>query len=256
MVNISKRLSRIAQYIPHGAKLADIGSDHALLPVFAVQQGIAASAIAGEVNEGPYRAAVKQVNESGLAKQIEVRLGDGLSVLRQDEVDTVTIAGMGGGLISEILNRGASLLSSVNVMVLQPNVGEEAVRRWLYNNDWVLKDETILEEDGKIYEILYCERNRSGHPAAKERPYQERRIHGIELSHDWLLRMGPYLLKQAGPVFHRKWQHELEKRMKIAGQLAASNSPESSLKKEEFTAEINQIKEVLQCLPKDKPSFN
>lgn len=257
MVNISKRLELIASYIPKGSKLADIGSDHALLPVYTIQQGIALSAIAGEVNAGPYQAAVKQVADAGLTKHIEVRLGDGLSVLQEGEVDAVTIAGMGGGLISEILKRGSNLLSSVNVMVLQPNVGEEAVRRWLYSNGWLLADESILEEDGKIYEILYCEKSNSQSPILRvQSQYEEAVIHGMNVCPDLLFRMGPHLLREAAPAFQRKWQDELNKKMKIANQLAASQLPESLQRREAFIQEINQLREVLQCLPKDKPSSN
>ncbi|WP_010270242.1 tRNA (adenine(22)-N(1))-methyltransferase [Paenibacillus senegalensis] len=257
MVNISKRLERISSYIPKGARLADIGSDHALLPVYTIQQGIAVSAIAGEVNAGPYQAAVKQVADAGLAKQIEVRLGDGLSVLHDGEADTVTIAGMGGSLISDILERGAHRLSSVKVMVLQPNVGEEAVRRWLHYNGWLLADETILEEDGKIYEILHCIRSeRRDHAARVSSLYEPAVIHGMRVSGDLLFRLGPYLLRQANPIFRRKWQDELNKKEKIADQLAASRLPESLARREAFVKEIEELREVLQCLPKDKPSFN
>lgn len=94
-MELSRRLEKIASYVPDQAVLADIGSDHALLPVYLVQNGKIAAAVAGELNDGPYLAARKQVDGTGTQDRISVRKGDGLSVLRRGEADTVVIAGMG-----------------------------------------------------------------------------------------------------------------------------------------------------------------
>lgn len=122
----------------------------------AVESGKAVFAIAGEVNPGPFDAACKGVAEAGLGKVISVRRGDGLEVLEPGEVNCITIAGMGGALIAAILDRGQSQgkLKDVTTLLLQPNVGEDILRRWLLNNKWVLVAERILEEDGKLYEVL------------------------------------------------------------------------------------------------------
>jgi len=175
MVTLSIRLAAIAARVPASSRLADIGSDHALLPVYLAEQGKLAAGIAGEVNPGPYEAARRQVRESGVEDRIEVRKGDGLAVLAPGEVDVITIAGMGGGLIVSILEAGADRLAGVRLLVLQPNVGEDQVRRYLLANDWLLAAEEILEEDGKIYEILTAER----HPDARRlnaELYRERTI--------------------------------------------------------------------------------
>lgn len=104
--NLSKRLEKVASFVPKGAIVADIGSDHAYLPCYLVHKGIIQKAVAGEVVKGPYQSALKKVKEEGLENQITVRLADGLEAIESaDHVDTITIAGMGGSLIVSILEK-------------------------------------------------------------------------------------------------------------------------------------------------------
>lgn len=190
---LSNRLEAVTNYIPSGARVADIGSDHAYLPCYAVKKGIASFAVAGEVVEGPYLSAKKQVKMEGLENQISVRKGNGLEVISPNEVDCITIAGMGGALIASILEEGKSKLASVKRLILQPNLSAISIRSWLIDNGWELIAEQILEEDGKIYEILAAEK---GEPL---KPYQN--------TEKGLL-MGPFLMEQKSAVFQNKWLGE------------------------------------------------
>lgn len=200
-MKLSNRLQRIHDQIPEGSRLADIGSDHALLPVAAVRSGKAVTAIAGEVNPGPYEAARKQVSDAGLKEQITVRRGDGLDIISAGEVDVITIAGMGGALIASILDRGLSKLDEVKLLILQPNVGEDILRRWLLEHHWVVVAEQLLEEDGKVYEIITAMPKELS-PIANEEVYRARPLEGgVELTSDLLLRMGPYLTDRPTDVF-------------------------------------------------------
>ncbi|GAB6929580.1 tRNA (adenine(22)-N(1))-methyltransferase TrmK [Paenibacillus sp. JCM 10914] len=233
--------------------MADIGSDHALLPVAAVESGAAVSAIAGEVNAGPYDAALKQVQESGMTEVIDVRKGDGLDVLEPGDANVITIAGMGGSLIAAILERGRDKLAGVCRLVLQPNVGEDILRRWLLANGWVLLSELILKEDGKIYEILVAEPSNQA-VMTSEQVYAPRVIAGdIELSTEWQLRLGPWLTQHPSNVFHEKWKSEIEKLNVILQSLSRSELSSAAGKAKEIQADIQFIQEVLACLPKDKP---
>ncbi|MFC5450229.1 tRNA (adenine(22)-N(1))-methyltransferase [Paenibacillus aestuarii] len=251
MVKLSKRLQMIADRVPAGTRLADIGSDHALLPTYLAQQGVITFGVAGEVNPGPFDAATRQVMECGLQAAINVRLGDGLAVIQPGEVDVITIAGMGGSLIASILDAGKSKLQGVAKLILQPNVGEDQVRRWLDEQGWLLESETILEEDGKIYEILTASPN--GAPVTLEALYQDRElIGGKVVNKARLLQMGPYLITQAPEVWFRKWESELVKLAMIEGQLALSTAEASKAKSEQIGQEIQEIKEVLACLQKVK----
>ncbi|MBH5318115.1 tRNA (adenine(22)-N(1))-methyltransferase TrmK [Paenibacillus sp. GSMTC-2017] len=256
MIKLSKRLQRIADYITINNRVADIGSDHALLPVYLLQSGKCPSAIAGELNYGPMLAAKKQAADAGLTNRLNVRQGNGLAVLEAGEVDTVTIAGMGGSLMSEILEAGyiAGKLDGVSELVLQPNVGEDAVRIWLLNRGWKLNDETILEEDGKIYEVLHASKSTD---AAE---HNEKMYDGSFLQIDWdkptltsyLIRMGPYLLRNPHPALIKKWKNEINKIEWICDKLSSSDLPESALKRKQFQAEMKSIQEVLNCLQMDK----
>lgn len=250
MIVLSERLLLIAEQIPQGSRLADIGSDHALLPAFLVKNGRVSFAVAGEVNPGPFKAAQRQVAEAGLKALIDVRRGDGLDVISPGEVDVITIAGMGGNLIVSILEAGKAKLAGVGRLVLQPNVGEEAVRRWLYAEGWSLIDEHILEEDGKIYEILTAERAN----VLDKELYKPRELNGYGvLTEERLFQFGPYLSADVSGVFVEKWTREIAKLERIAGQLTHSELDEAKRKREALLVEIAELKELNACLRKVKP---
>jgi tRNA (adenine22-N1)-methyltransferase len=254
MVKLSKRLQMIADRVPAGSRLADIGSDHALLPTYLAQAGIITYAVAGEVNQGPLDAAAKQVKEAGLQHVVQVRGGNGLAVIEPDEVDIITIAGMGGSLIATILEEGKLKLSGAQKLILQPNVGEEQVRRWLIEQGWFLAAEAILEEDGKIYEILTAVRNSEVDVEALNRGlYQLRELsEEVKVDRERLLQMGPYLLDEAPEVWFQKWESELQKLQMICEQLSLSTADASKKKAEAIRKEMQEIKEVLACLQKAK----
>ena len=123
--SLSLRLTRVGEQIPDQARLADIGSDHAYLPVALMLQNKIQHAVAGEVVKGPFESASRQV-KNGLSDKITVRLADGLAAIQpDDQIDTVVIAGMGGTLIRTILENGKSQqkITGKERLVLQPNVG-------------------------------------------------------------------------------------------------------------------------------------
>lgn len=254
MVKLSRRLSAIAARVPQGSVLADIGTDHALLPVYLVQHHVIARAVAGELNEGPYEAARQQVLSAGLAQQIDVRRGNGLSVIGPGEVDTVTIAGMGGALITDILSAGLDRLAGVETLILQPNVAEDAVRRWLFEHEYVLLDEAILSEDGVTYEILYAKHARYA-SVSNEEIYRPRLLsNGLHITTEDCFRFGPYLIERLEEPFIAKWQEERAKLMRIRHQIAAkAESPHSEQRLREIDEQIERITEVLLCSPMDKP---
>ncbi|MGD6818130.1 tRNA (adenine(22)-N(1))-methyltransferase [Metabacillus sp. 84] len=233
-LKLSRRLEAVADYIQEGSVLADIGSDHAYLPCFAVMNGKAQKAIAGEVVEGPYRSAVKQVERTGLQHLIDVRKGDGLSVLKPSEATCVTIAGMGGGLIAKILESGKDKLDVAEKLILQPNVNANLIRSWLIENGWELTGESILEEDQKIYEILAAEK---GNPL---KPYEGK-------EREQAILFGPFLMEEKNEVFKKKWTHEMLHWEKVAAQIGKGKQTEESLsKRREMEHLISITREVLE----------
>ncbi|WP_149093295.1 tRNA (adenine(22)-N(1))-methyltransferase [Paenibacillus terrae] len=252
-MKLSQRLQYIMEQIPAGSRLADIGSDHGLLPVAAVRSGLVTQAVAGEVNDGPLRAAQKQVAEAGLTDRITVRKGDGLAVITADEVDVITIAGMGGALIASILEQGKDKLDSVKRLVLQPNVGEDILRRWLIEHQWVLTGEHIMEEDGKIYEVLTAV-PLSDSSVKQDELYLPLALSGssLVLTQEWLEQLGPLLIREPNEVFFRKWKLEIHKLQNVLAQLARSEQESAQQKQEQLRKQIEQLQEVLACLPKDK----
>lgn len=229
-LRLSKRLQTVVSFIPKGSVLADIGSDHAYLPCYAYLHGYITKAIAGEVADGPFRSAKQQVEKCGLSHVISVRKGDGLQVVAPNEVDCVTIAGMGGTLISNILEAGKEKLCAVKRLILQPNVGAHIVRKWLLENNWELVDERILEEDGQIYEVLVAER---GHPY---RPYTQLHVE---------LLLGPFLLKERNEAFEKKWMMEMSHWRDVIEQLKHAKTEEAIKKKQQFIETLRVVEEAL-----------
>ena len=220
---ISKRLELVASFVPQGAVLLDVGSDHAYLPIELVEIAQIKSAIAGEVVEGPYQSAVKNVEAHGLNEKIQVRLANGLAAFEEaDQVSVITIAGMGGRLIATILEEGLEKLANVERLILQPNNREDDLRIWLQDHGFQIVAESILEEAGKFYEILVVEAGQ------------------MKLS-DIDIRFGPFLSKEVSPVFVQKWQKEATKLEFALGQI-----PEKNLEERQVLADkIQTIKEVL-----------
>jgi tRNA (adenine22-N1)-methyltransferase len=254
MVVLSKRLMQIADKVLKGSRLADIGSDHALLPVYLCEQKQIASAVAGELNSGPYEAAKRQVVDANLSHCIEVRQGDGLEVIRSGEADVITIAGMGGLLIVQILTNGLSKLEHVKRLVLQPNVGEEVVRRWLVEQGWFLSEEYILQEDGKIYVVLVADHSEQAENL-NQALYQPKLVGDIWIRSELQFAMGPYLLVEADSVWVNKWEEELNKLHRIVEQLAQSRQEASLQRQKQIEIEIREMKEVIACSLKAKLSF-
>jgi tRNA (adenine22-N1)-methyltransferase len=259
-LKLSRRLSALADWVPEGARFADIGTDHALLPVFLARNGKISYAVAGDVHAGPVDAAKRQVTEAGVGAIVSVRLGDGMTVLSPGEVDTVAIAGMGGSLMARILGQAGERMEGVGTLVLSPHVAEDAVRRWLVAHHFVLNKEMLLEEDGVIYTLMRAVLDSDPEKALirNKQLYDESLLApGMQkVSTALLYEMGPLLLKQPTDAFHRKWEQEIAKRERVILQLNHASAPEAAEKAKEWEEDVREIREVLSCLPAEKRSSN
>ena len=153
-MSLSKRLIACVNYTDGFNKLADIGTDHALLPIHAVEQGYVSTALAIDNKEGPFVIATANVLRHSLKEKIKVVLGDGIAKI-DDETDVVVISGMGGKLIADILLKDSR--RNVKRFVLQSNVDSDYIRRSLKEINYKIIDELVIEENNKFYDIIIVE---------------------------------------------------------------------------------------------------
>lgn len=239
-IELSKRLQLVRSYIADQSNVADIGADHAYLLLSLAEQGKLGKGVVGELNDGPLENARRQIERSGLSAQIDVRKGDGLAVLKPQEVDTIVLAGMGGTLIARILERGREKLVGVKRLVLQPNVGGNQVRVWADQNGWHLVAESLVEDAGILYEVIVLE------PGEKPEQYIDE-----QFTKEELLAIGPLLWQQKHPLLVKKCKSERESCQRIIKQLAKGKSAQALQKTEEIRRQMNTWERVIQCLSVD-----
>ena len=229
-MKLGERLGALASFVPVGARLADIGTDHAYVPIELVEKNIAISAIAGDVHSGPFQAAKENVKNLGLEHKISVRLGNGLAVLSPGEVDTVVIAGMGGSTIIQILSSEPVVTKSLKRLILQPMVATGMVRRWLAENTWHIIDETLVEDDGRLYEILVAEQGDS--------PIIEPILYEI----------GMILWEQKPKFIKRHIESLIAQTQRVLQEMSGSENAQKSFKFQEYTEKLKQLEAKRQCL--------
>lgn len=156
-MELKGRLGALAEKIPLCTTLADVGTDHAYIPIDAVKRGKCKRAIATDVRKGPIFIAQRNIERHGAREYIETRLGNGLEPLAVGEAEVIVIAGMGGTLIQEILEKGFLQAQKAGSIVLQPMNAIEVVREWLDQNGFTLLDESLTSEGEKIYHILHAQ---------------------------------------------------------------------------------------------------
>ena len=156
---IDSRIKAVLNFVQKNSRVADIGTDHGYLAIELVKNSVASFVVASDLNSKPLDAAKKNISAAGLNDFIEVRLGNGLKVLREGEVDTICIAGMGGALIAEILENSPQITNSVQQLILQPMNAVEKVQAWLKNNNWYIANIDLAEVGGIIYEIISAVKN-------------------------------------------------------------------------------------------------
>lgn len=149
---LSPRLAALAQQVPQGAKLVDVGTDHAYLPTALLLSGRISGAVASDVNEGPLGRGRETARLCGVEEAISFRCCDGLSGVAPEEADTVVIAGMGGELIARILQ--AAPWTREALLLLQPMTAQPELRQWLIEHGYVIVREHIAREGRKFYTIL------------------------------------------------------------------------------------------------------
>jgi len=151
MYELGPRLSTVAELIPYGSRIADIGTDHAYLPIWLAVYDRIQSAIAADINPLPLKNAEENIIKYEMTDRIKLCLCDGLRGIPMNEVDTVVIAGMGGETIADIL----SAVEPCSIkFILQPMTNAVRLRSWLYRNGFRINRELLAREGSRIYPVM------------------------------------------------------------------------------------------------------
>lgn len=257
-IRISKRLQAIADLVSPDLVVADIGTDHALLPIFLILEGKTPAAIAMDVKEGPLTRARLGIAQAGLTDQITTRLSDGFAALSPGEARSAVIAGMGGDLMIRILTEGIRLARAMEELILAPQSHVAAVRAFVRAQGFAIDAEDMVYEDGKYYPMF---RVRAG--AEPDDASTEDRIAGWKQSGvyknvsgqetvravPWdLLTLydlyGELLLKQRHPVLRAYLLWERGVKEKILESLTKSGA-QADIRREQVAADLAKNAEAL-----------
>ena len=220
-------METIAEYVLPGSVVADIGTDHAYLPVYLLLEKKISKAIAGDIAEGPCHAAANTVAMYGQRSAVEIRLGSGLSVLHPGEADCIVLAGMGGSTMVEILEADLPVAQSAQRLVLQPQTGAMGLRKWLCDNNWSLVAEKLVCENKRLYEIVVAE------PGTERQVYTEAEF-----------AIGPLLLEQRDPLLKEQFAKVLGGYQK---QLAFMEKSTTAVQSEKYK-QLRQLTAALEVL--------
>lgn len=227
-MELSNRLKEIAGMVTKGNVVCDVGTDHAYLAIYLIENEISPHVIAMDVAQGPLLKAERNISARGLCGAVETRLSDGVDKLLAGEAQTVVMAGMGGILICELLSKGEKVLASADELVLSPHTDVELVRGYLSRHGYRISQEKMLVEEGKYYIILRC---LPGEP---------------DVLSDCERRYGKYLLERKDPVLRRYLQKEYQKLQTLYENLEGVCTERAAKRRKELTEEIDCVKEGVQ----------
>ncbi|MBS6644573.1 MAG: SAM-dependent methyltransferase [Clostridiaceae bacterium] len=226
-MKLSRRLEMVASLVEPGSRIADVGTDHAYVPIWLVEQNRAVSAIAMDVRPGPLERAQNHIKTYGMEGRIQTRLSDGVSMLKPEEADTVVIAGMGGELVIHILEEGRHVWNSVKTWILSPQSELGKVRRYLEDQGFCITEEDMTCEEGKYYTVMKVVR---GSMSLKKEAYYL---------------YGKYLAEHKNPVLKEFLEKENLLYQKVLEQLNLHETKTSRDRKLEIIQQLEWIKEIL-----------
>ncbi len=158
MRDLSARLSVVAEFVKSGSSVCDVGTDHGYLPAFLYLSGKCKRVTATDIKEKPLKNAQNNLKKLG-ADGVSLILCDGLAGVDRSIADTVIIAGMGGEVISGIIDRAPFLRDNTVSLILQPMTAAKELRKYLALNGFCVEQEKAVKENGKIYSVMlvrYC----------------------------------------------------------------------------------------------------
>lgn len=236
--DLSPRLQAVAGLVTGGYRLADIGTDHAYVPIWLVKTGRIPGAVAADINKGPLQRAAEHISANGLENQIETRLSDGFSALRPGEVQSAVLAGMGGGLMMRILKEGARVVQCLEECILQPQSEIEKVRAFLLEEGFLFLEEDMAADAGKYYPMMKVK------PPGGSKPQTERQKNSSEKDRNQIwteeeLRYGKFLLEQRNPVLREFLERERCIKQQILSRLEREDSGRIRERRKTVKEELN-----------------
>ena len=232
-MELSKRLQAVADLVTPGYTIADVGTDHAYIPIYLVGKGIVQRAVAMDINEGPLDRATEHIKENKLENQIQTRLSNGLQHLQKGEVDTVILAGMGGNLMINILNEDLNKTNSLKECILQPQSEVFKVRTFLLEKGFLFIEENIVLDDGKYYPMMKV--------VPPEKTKKIKPVFWSEIE----IRYGKLLLEEKNPILKQFLERESAIRKDILSKLEQVEGTHISERNAELNQELFQIEEGL-----------
>lgn len=229
-MNLSIRLKKIADFVPDGGVMADVGTDHGHLPIYLVSLHKNTGAIAMDVRPGPLSRAEQAVRMCGLQDRIQLRLADGLAALEPGEADTVVIAGMGGALIQKILGEGRHMWDSVGHWILSPQSEIGETRHWLEEHGFFILKEDMVLDAGKYYVVMDAVRG------------------SMHYDHEYEYAYGQSLIRNNHPVLKEFLDQEQEKLKKLRLMLENQSTERSHIRLREIEQEKNQVLAALEAM--------
>ena len=240
-MKLSERLELVLSFVEPGESAADVGTDHGHVPVELVRRTIVKKAVAMDVRKGPLSRATENIALAGLADKIETRLSDGVAKLLPGEADSVVIAGMGGELIIKILENGRHMWDPVKQWVLSPQSEIFKVRRWLFENGFVIRKEDMVLEDGKFYTVMDVRREKDADSEGKTVDPDV-----LSLSEDSRMLYGDYLIRTKNPVLLTYLKEEEAKLLRFIEDLSAKagDSERAAERLSELKLQLKENQEV------------
>jgi tRNA (adenine22-N1)-methyltransferase len=225
-MNLGIRLQAVAGIIPESCRrVADIGADHALLPIYLLQAAQADYAVAGELRRGPFLRARQAVREAGLADVISVRSGNGLEVLSPGEVEAVVLAGLGGDVIRSVLS--SPLAASFTRFIIQPMSRAYKIRQFLAQQGWAIVQERLVKENQKYYTVMLVQTG--------GRPYELDELQ---------LELGPVILQQKDQLAQEYFTYLYEKNVRLRLHLSHSRDNKTQLE-QLVAAKLKALEEII-----------
>ncbi|MDD4504360.1 MAG: class I SAM-dependent methyltransferase [Clostridiaceae bacterium] len=227
-LKLNPRLKIIADSIRGYESIADIGSDHAYLPIYLAKNERIKSAIATDINRGPVEISKERIKIHKVESKVTVRQGNGLEAIKQGETEVIVIAGMGGILIRDILDKDAMVAQSAKLLILQPMRDSDKIRRWLLMQSFDIIDEELVKDQDKIYEVIWA------------KPVSEKR------EAKGLMLVGDKIIEKKHPLAAEYINKKISELVKVLAGLEGMDTKNCRERTEECKTLLNFYREVLE----------